>query len=238
MGLPHRRVLAVSVTVAQRPKSGQPLPAFIVRRAEASYRDAEEARKKAEAAAAVRMAEANARSIAQAEEAERALASPHRSLRLALDWFTHEWTASLPVRLHKADVAGDASPEWADRWKAWLMAHDEGWQPGEDVPPPFDPTRRAWLRLRRSSNLFDKFVAEYLFRLASLGFDMRAAARDMDPPIAVPYIPGYTEKAIDRLRERIEGERRKPARTVDRPEWMDRLNIGKSDAQHAAEEAA
>lgn len=184
------------------------------------------------------MAEAHARSQQQAQEAERALASPHRSLRLALDWFASEWTASLPVRLHKADVAGDASPEWSDRWKTWLTAHDEGWKPGEDVPPPFDPVRRAWLSLRRSTSMFDMFVAEYLFRLASMGFDMRAAAVTMDPPLAVPYIPGYTEKAIDRLRERIEGERRKPPAAVSRPEWMDRLSIGKSDAQHAAEEAA
>ena len=44
--------------------------------------------------------------------------------------------------------------------------------------------------------------------------------------------------AIDRLRERIDGERRKPAAAVSRPEWMDRLHIGKSDAQHAADEAA
>ena len=204
-----------------------------------TVREAEEARKRAESAAETDRITQHARSQQQAEEAKRALASPHSSLRKALAWFRFEWTAADPVRLHKADVAGDASPEWSDRWKDWLTAHDENRDPQDDsTRPPFDPLRRGWLGLRRSSSMFDRAVAEYLFRVASLGFDLEAAALTMDPPQPPPYIAGYAEKAIDRLRERVEGERHRPAPTVPQPEWMGRLGIGKSDAQHAAEEAA
>lgn len=212
------------------------LPVFTVRRAEEAYRQREKERERAEAIAEQRRLAQHARSQQQAQEARRALASPHRSLALALAWFRAEWQASSPWRLHehdeewqKGDVLG--APAWTERWKTWLMEVDP-----DDPTPARDPLRRAHLLLRSSESPFDNAGADYLFRLACLDFDMERAALSMVPPIALPYIPWYAEKAIDRLRERMEAEHHRQAPTVPRPEWMARLGIGKSEAQHRAEE--
>lgn len=203
------------------------------RHAEARYREAQEARARAEAVAEQRRQEQHARSQRQAEDARRALASPHRSLSLALGWFADEWTASLPVVLHDAteeDALG--APDWHERWRRWLFAHDPGRDPGD--PRAYDPLRRAWVAMYRSGSAFDRAGAEYLFRLASLGFDVERAGLRMDPPITLRYVAWYAEKAIDRLREKVvEAQREKP-REVPQPEWIARTGWV-SDAQAHAE---
>lgn len=215
-----------------------PLPAFNVRRVEAAYKVAERERAAAEARAEAQRLDAHARSQQQAQEAQRALASPHRSLREALEWFRAEWQAALPVRLHEGwdsvepgDVLG--APAWTHKWRLWLSSVD----PGDDAVP-MDPLRRAHMAMTMSESLWERAGAAYLFRLGCLGFDPLSAGRNMPDRLPVTYTAWYAEKAIDRLRERMEQERHRPPGRVERPEWMDRLHIGKSDAQHAAEEAA
>lgn len=214
-------------------------PAFTVRRAESQYKAAEEARRRSEAQAETDRIAQNARSQQQAQEAQRALSSPHRSLREALVWFTDEWQASYPTRLHEAfSVEADAvlgSPAWTERWKAWMNANDP--LRDKDAPPTVEPIRRAHMALTMSESLWDRCAAAFLFRLACLGFDPLAAGRNMPSPLPVEYTAGYTEKAIDRLREKVAKEHQRPPGKVDRPEWMDRLHIGKSESQHEAEAA-
>lgn len=238
------RTAAPAVMTAQ-PKHGQrgdlSPSAFVVRRVETEYQRQEDARRRAEAADELVRIEANARSEQQAQEAQRALSSPYRDLALALAWFRDEWQASFPRRIHEHDAehqSGEVlgAPSWTERWKTWLSSNDP--DRDADDPRPVEPLRRAWLALRASGSMFDRAGAEYLFRLACLDFAMERAALTMDPPLAHPYIAWYAEKAIDRLREQVVKERTKKPGTVGRPEWMDRVGIGKSEAQHAAEEAA
>ena len=218
------------MTLASMPPTVRPRSTA---RAEAAYRDAQAVRDKAEAVAAQRRLEQHARSQQQIQEARRALASPHASLRHALDWFRTEWQAALPWGMHSS-VVEDAlgSPDWSERWRTFLTAHDPDRE--RDDPWPYDPLRRAWMWLGRpGTNLSDAAAGRYLFRLASLGFDMERAALTMDPPLPLPYIGRYTESAIDRLRERVHDEQRKAAPAVNRAGWMDRAAIGRdiSDAQ-------
>lgn len=215
----------------------RPLPSFTVRRAEAAFKTAEKEREAAEAKATAERLAAHARSQQQAQEAQRALASPHRSLREALEWFRAEWQASLPVRLHEGwdsvepgDVLG--APAWTLKWRNWLMSVDP-----KDDTVPMDALRRAHMAMTMSESLWERSGAAFLFRLGCLGFDPLSAGRNMPDPLPVTYTAWYAEKAIDRLREKMEQERRKAPGRVERPEWMDRLGIGKSDAQHHAEEA-
>lgn len=216
-----------------------PRPTFTVRRAEAAYVEAERTRKEAEAKDTAARLDAHARSQQQAQEAQRALASPHRSLREALEWFRAEWQAALPVRLHEGwdsvepgDVLG--APAWTHKWRTWLSSVD----PGDGSVPVMDPLRRAHMAMTMSESLWERAGAAFLFRLGCLGFDPLSAARNMPDVLPVSYTAWYAEKAIDRLRERMENDRHKAPGRVDRPEWMDRLHIGKSEAQHEAEEAA
>lgn len=215
------------------------MPTFTVHRAEQAYKTAEKERAAAEARDEAKRLDAHARSQQQAQEAQRALASPHRSLREALEWFRAEWQAALPVRLHEGwdsvepgDVLG--APAWTLKWRNWLSSVD----PGDGEAPLYDPLRRAHMALTMSDSLWDRAGAAFLFRLGCLGFDPMCAARNMPDTLPTAYVAWYTEKAIDRLRERMAKERTKEPGKVERPEWMDRLHIGKSDAQHAAEEAA
>ena len=212
---------------------------FTVRRAEAAYKTAEDQRRRIEAQEEADRLAKHARSQQQAQEAQRALSSPHRSLREALEWFADEWRASFPARLHEAfSVEADAvlgSPAWTERWKTWMTANDPA--KDSDAPPTYEPIRRAHMAMTMSESLFDRCGAAYLFRLACLGFDPIAAGRNMDTPLGVEYVAWYTEKAIARLRERMDKERQKAPGRVDRPEWMERLHIGKSEAQHEAEAA-
>lgn len=210
-------------------------PAFTVRRADEAYKRAEKAREAREARDEQARLAQHARSQQRAEAAREALAHPYRDLAIALAWFKDEWQASTILRLHDIQDDPNGAPEWTERWKRWLEAHD----PARDAddPWPWDPLRRAHLAMRASDSAFDRAGADYLFRLACLGFDMERAALAMDPPLALPFIAWYAEKAIDRLREKVQAARTKPASIVPRPEWMARLRIGKSEAQHAAEEA-
>jgi len=187
------------------------------------------------------LAAEHARSVAMAEEARRALASPYRDLREALDWFRAEWQAALPSRIHEhgAVAPGDllGGPAWTHRFSAWLS---EGDAPDEGAPvrPPRDPLRRALWSMSRGSSLWDNAGAAFLFRLACLGYDVERTAAAMPDPLGHLYCGWYAEKAIGRLREVMAQEQRRLPARVDRLEWMDRLHIGRSDAQHAAEEAA
>lgn len=225
----------MTATVATR----DPLPTFTLRRADAAYKVAERERAEREAKDEAARLDAHARSQQQAQEAQRALASPHRSLREALEWFRAEWQAALPVRLHEGwdsvepgDVLG--APAWTHKWRTWLASVD----PADKSVPTMDPLRRAHMAMTMSESLWERAGAAFLFRLGCLGFDPISAGRNMPDVLPVTYTAWYTEKAIDRLRERIGQERSKPPGRVERPEWMDRLGIGKSDAQHHAEEAA
>lgn len=223
IGLSESQAIANAMPVAAR-----------VARAESAYKRAQKEREAEEAKAEQERLKRHARSQQQAQEAHRALASPHRSLALALAWFREEWTAATPARVHAANVVDEmGAPQWTERYRTWLMEVD--W---DDPARPRDPLRMAHVAMRASESLFDKYGAEYLFRVACMGWDLLSAATVMDPPIAVPYVAWYAEKAIDRLREKVELERHRPAPKVDRPEWMDRLGIGRSEAQANAEEAA
>lgn len=215
----------------------QELPAFRLRRAESEYRRREREAAEREAREAQARMKAHARSAQQAEEARRALASPHRSLREALDWLRAEWEASGPLRLHEgADTVEErdtlGSPAWTARWLRWLTAND----PDDGEVRPFDPMRRAMLAMTRSGAV-EASLAGYLFRLACMGWDMEAAGLSLVPPVDVVYVGPYAEHAVRRLRERMEQERRREPASVSRPEWMDRLRIGRSESQHAAEGA-
>lgn len=223
------------MTLLTQPR--QTLPSFTVRRAEAAFKTAEKEREAAEAKATAERLTAHARSQQQAQEAQRALASPHRSLREALEWFRAEWQASLPVRLHEGwdsvepgDVLG--APAWTLKWRNWLMSVDP-----KDDTVPMDALRRAHMAMTMSESLWERSGAAFLFRLGCLGFDPLSAGRNMPDPLPVTYTAWYAEKAIDRLREKMEQERRKAPGRVERPEWMTRLGIGKSDAQANAEGA-
>jgi hypothetical protein len=211
---------------------------FTVQRAEAAYKRAEEERKRLEAKDEQDRVVAHARSMQTSQEAQRALSSPHRSLREALEWFRDEWTATHPPKLHEDgetsepdDVLG--APAWTLRWKRWLSSVD----PADPDVPMYDPLRRAHMSLTMSESLWDRSGAAFVFRLACCGFDPLAAARNMPDPLPVTYVAWYTEKAIDRLREVVARERTRQPGKVERPEWMDRLGIGKSEAQHHAEAA-
>lgn len=214
-------------------------PVFNVRRAEAAYVEAERKRKEAEAKEVARITSAHARRQQEREDAQRALSSPHSSLREALAWFEDEWTATFPMALHEpfsvepGDVLGATA--WTERWKRWVKAHDLNRD--ADDPRPYDALRRAHTSLTMSTSLWDRCAAAFLFRLACCAFDPLAAGRNMPDVLPVPYTAGYTEKAIDRLREVVARERTRQPSEARRPEWMDRLDIGKSEAQHKAEEA-
>lgn len=204
----------------------QDLPAFRLRRAELDHQRRERETREREAKAASLRAEQHARSAQQADEARQALASPHATLRLALDWFRTEWQAALPSKMHETDAVEPQSdwgaPAWTDHFRGWIDG-------------PTDHLRRA-LAGMVNGNLSERMGAVYLFRLACLDFDILLAASRMEPPLADAYAAWYTEKAIGRLRERVRTVKEAPARPIDRPEWMDRLGIGQSESQARAVE--
>jgi hypothetical protein len=101
------------------------------------------------------------------------------------------------------DVLG--GPAWSKRFEAYLLES------------PRDPLRIAWAEMSRGS-MFDRAGARFLFCLASCDFDPRAAGLAMcdaqGRALVLPeFSSWYAEKAIDRLRERMDRlpDREKPS---------------------------
>lgn len=125
--------------------------------------------------------------------------SVYRGARDALSWFKDEWQAPIPERLHRHQVDdGDrlGGPALSERFRRYLL------------DPPRDDLRRAMLEMATGS-LFERVAAHYLFALACRDFDPAAAGLSMSPPLMPEYSTYYAEKAVARLRERME--------RVDRP---------------------
>lgn len=244
----------------ERPVDQMTLPAWRVARAEANTRrrDREEdARQEREDRANT---DAHALSAARVKEAKQSVESPYATLRAALGWFKFEWQTALPLTLHEGwssvepmDALG--APAWTARMATYLFGRKP--KAGEDPlsdQPPTDPLRLAWLWMSRSSSLFDRCGAVFLFRLACMDFDVIRTGLSMgghclcltpcrpstscpcpSSPITETYAPWYAEKAIDRLRERVVKASRRDAPTVKRQAWMDRVGVGLSESQSIAE---
>ncbi len=229
------------------------LPAWRLRKAEATAAAALKTRNDAERARNVANAAAH---NARAEKLFRAamdVASPWSSLREAMDWFRREWQDVLPRRLHEGwstvedkDLLG--GPTWDDRFKDYVFRSDG--RAGEQV----EPLREAFAVMRLKGNSFERIGAAYLFALASMDFDINGAALAMgghcfclwdvpdkgitmtpphhgkpcpmpSAPLMPEYAGWYAEKAIDRLRERTLAILRRPPRAVEKPDWIDATKV-------------
>jgi hypothetical protein len=161
----------------------------------------------------------------------------YRSLREGIAWYRAEWQGALPSRLHEGwstvepdDALG--TPAWSERFRRYLLASSR------------DPVRSALAEMARGG-LGERVAARFLFRLACLDFDLRAAGLAMGGcehevrharcevpalPLGPEYVGFYADRALARLRERMERlpQRGRPsgARIVERPAWMDRAGVG------------
>jgi hypothetical protein len=133
----------------------------------------------------------------------------YRELRDAITWFQEEWQADIPAKLHEsaAHVSDDdhlGGPAMTDRFVAYL---DSGvmWVDGEPrrLARPKGRLRQALTSMAVSSGL-ERQAAHFLFVLACVGFDPVAAGRRISPPLGSEHSPYYAEKAIARLRQRME----------------------------------
>lgn len=184
----------------------------------------------------------------------------HAEVHAALAWFRDVWASTVDVaRIHEGFASvepGDQNggPAWHRRFVRFIV---EG-------PETYSPVRMAWARMRYRGGLTDRTGAVFLFVLACRDFDLRSAGLEMlghcvcpaihlpecgcaDPeqgrhqhgacpspsqPLFEEFVPWYAERAINRLREKLDEE--PPARTVERPAWMDRIGFETGDGQVAS----
>lgn len=228
------------------------LPKWRLRQAEANTIAATKARNEAEKARDDANTAAHDAANEKRFSAAMEVATPWRSLREAMEWFRAEWQDVLPRRLHEGwstveDRDRLGGPTWDERFKSYVFRADG--KPNEQV----EPLREAFAVMRLKGSMFERIGAAYLFALASMDFDINAAALamgghcfclwdvpdkglTMTPPhhgrpcpmpsaVLMPEYAGwYTEKAIDRLRERTLQILRRPPRAIEKPEWIDRLS--------------
>ena len=139
-------------------------------------------------------------------------------------WFMDEAAADLPVRLHSRDTAEDGDPEWHASFRAYLMAHPAAVDREGDVRSPF----RFWLWVMSREGRENRVMAEWLYDLARSEGDWLASTRRITPLTEDGEIiaKSFAVAALQRFWRRMQCEPRR----MERPP--------KSEAQHAAEEAA
>jgi len=133
----------------------------------------------------------------------------YRDLRGALDWFRREWQAELPERLHESAVHVDdldhlGGPIMTERFKDYIGS-GVMWVGDEvrSLETPRGLLRQVLSDMARGS-LLERQAARFLFLLACRDFDPESTGLAMRPPITFEYSPYYAEKALGRLRQRME----------------------------------
>jgi hypothetical protein len=220
--------------------------------------------KRDEEATAFRYATEYGQSQVRAQAERMSVVNEWPAYRSAVGWFKREWQGALPRALH---IAGAVEPEDAygapaltDRWRSYLYG-----QVGSGDTP--EPIRAAMGAMAVSGNRYERCAAAFLFVMACMDFDAGKAGlhvsrhclceperdesgRFLTPhantracvmrilPLSPEYAPYYAQQAIERLRERVVMVEGRPQRALPEPEWKSRLQIGKSDAQYAAEASA
>lgn len=138
-------------------------------------------------------------------------------------WYLDAARERIPVRIHSRDTADDGSPDWHAQFRAYLMAHPSATDREGYVRDPL----AHWLWVMKSEGRENRVMAEFLYRLGCLQGDWLAAARAITPLTDDGEVmaKAFAVAALQRLWRRMQTEPRK-------------FIHPKSDAQHAAEEAA
>jgi len=139
-------------------------------------------------------------------------------------WFMEVAAEDIPCRLHSRDTDAGGTPQWHGSFRARLTAHPAAVDREGHVRSPF----RFWLWVMRGESRQGRVGAEFLYRLACLEGDWLAASRTITPLSDDGEIMAraFALVTLQAFWRRMQTAPRRPA---SKP---------KSDAQHAAEEAA
>jgi hypothetical protein len=152
-------------------------------------------------------------------------------------WYRAEWQGEMGTgRTTIALIDEGGGPEWHERFRALIV---NARTDSDATSASSFPMRYYLQRLYRGRGTHNKRRATYLFRLACMGFDVAATARATSPAgwyeHGEAWAHDYTEMCLRRL-----------YRIAHDPELSDNdgmprkflPRVGKSEAQHRAEEAA
>lgn len=143
-------------------------------------------------------------------------------LAALIRWFREASSDDIPARIHCRDIDGGGAPQWHASFRAWLTAHPSAVDREGYTRSPF----RHWLWVMRGAGRSGRVRATFLHRLAVYDGDWLNAVRSMPPDDLEVMLRDFV---VESLRQHWRMMQSEPRRHVSGP---------KSEAQHAAEEAA
>lgn len=161
------------------------------------------------------------------------MTEPHSTLADLLRWLATAWAAEIPIRLHVHETDDGGKPQWHAAFRAFLAALDTD-REGDIMRP----VRAHWRALAHSSGSGGR-RARWLYVLACSGWDWRLACRRIGPiemlgPWGDDLALDYATATLTEFHRRCQSE---PRKFVRAPRGA-LARVGKSEAQHNAEEAA
>ena len=138
-------------------------------------------------------------------------------------WYKSVVADAIPTRLHTRDFSEGGTPEWHAAFRAWLMGAPGALDRDGNVKNPY----RFWLWRMKGEGRQSRVAADFLYRLACLRYDWLAAVRTITPLTDDGEVVAraFAEDALRRFWRLMQSD----------PHYH---QPRKSEAQHAAEEAA